>query len=351
MPLYLFYSVIPQIAIICGVLQFNSFFLAHLYFALGQLANRILPRLSVNDLKNTFSLMEWISVKPSIYKGGVYRFLPDPSAIEESRLKPMCGVVIKVRDEQEAIKTSLLNLLNQTQRPFIVVVNDGSLDKTGEIASRYAEVVVNLPRHEKSWVGRPELAKVVNAGLKALEGNKFDFVMLSDGEVTYPSNYIDEITRRMNRNNIVLASGIAEGEVSRSLSPRGCGRVIDAEWFRDVEFKYPENYGFEVYLIYKALSQGKKVEVFPDLKFKLLRRTRLYREKAYFWGKGMKAINYNILYALARATLISLKSPTNGLELLRGYFSSVEKYEDIKDFVSLFQRKQLLKRISEVLYI
>ena len=41
-----------------------------------------------------------------------------------------CGVVVKVRDEEDAVENSLLNLLNQTLKPFIVVVNDGSLDKT-----------------------------------------------------------------------------------------------------------------------------------------------------------------------------------------------------------------------------
>ena len=78
------------------------------------------------------------------------------------------GAVIKVRDEEAVIEKSLLNLLSQTMRVFVVVVNDGSIDRTGEIASNYADVVINLPRHKESWVGRPELAGVVNAGLNVL---------------------------------------------------------------------------------------------------------------------------------------------------------------------------------------
>jgi len=126
---------------------------------------------------------------------------------------------------------------------------------------------------------------------------------------------------------------------------------VDAEWFRRVGFKYPENYGFEVYLVYKALSQGKKVVVFSDLKFKLRRKTRLFAKKAYFWGKGMKALNYSVFYALGRAFLFLLKSPRNGLELLRGYFSDVEKYRDVEDFVPVFQRRQFWRRIREVLHV
>lgn len=264
-------------------------------------------------------------------------------------MKSACGVVIKVRDEQDTIENSLLSLHNQTIKPFIVVVNDGSADKTGKIASKYADVVVNLPRHEESWVGRPELARVVNAGLDVLKRRKLDYMMFSDGEAVYPSHYIEELTKKMSSAEIVLASGIAEGEASRSSSPRGCGRVVDAVWFRTIGFEYPENYGFEVYLVYKALSQGKKVVVFPDLKFKLKRKTRLFPEKAYFWGKGMKALNYSFFYALGRVLLISLRSPKNGLALLKGYFSDVPEYSDIASFVASYQKRKMWRRLHEVI--
>jgi glycosyltransferase involved in cell wall biosynthesis len=271
------------------------------------------------------------------------------SAFSWEAILKSVGVVVKVRDEQDVIEESLLNLLSQTLKPFVVVVNDGSVDKTGEIASKYADVVIDLPKHEESWVGRPELARVVNAGLAVLKELELDFVMFSDGEAVYPLNYIEEITGRM-VNNIAVASGVAEGETTRSFSPRGCGRLVDADWFRTVGFKYPENYAFEAYLVYKALSQGKKVTVFPDLKFKLRRKTRLFPKKAYLWGKGMRALNYNVFYALGRAFLYSIRSPKNGFALLKGYFSYVEKYQDIEDFVPAFQKRQFWRRVREVLH-
>ena len=265
-------------------------------------------------------------------------------------IKESVCVVVKVRDEQDGIKDSLFSLLNQEPKPFIVVVNDGSVDRTGEIASRYADVVVHLPRHEESWVGRPELAMVINSGLDALETKRVDFVMFSDGEAIYPSDYIAKTIERMRKIGAVLASGIAVGEAS-GFSPRGCGRIVDASWFRKVGFKYPENYAFEAYLVYKALSEGRKVAVFPELKFNLLRRTQMFPRKAYSWGKGMKALNYNVFYALARAFMFSFKSPKNGFALLRGYFSDVEKYRDIEDFVPAFQRRRLPQSAREVLNV
>jgi glycosyltransferase involved in cell wall biosynthesis len=264
-------------------------------------------------------------------------------------LKYVCGVVINARDEEKYIKASLLSLINQTVTPFIVVVNDGSMDRTREIASDYANIVIDLPRHEESWAGKPELARVINAGLGVLRNMDLDFVMISGGEAIYPPNYIEEIIKRMRKDNVTIASGVAEGEPSRSFSPRGCGRLVDAGWFKTIGFKYPENYGFEAYLIYKALSQGRKVTIYPDLRFKLQRKTQLYRSKVYLWGKGMRALNYNFLFVLGRALIFALESPSNGFALLRGYFSRVEKYRDIEGFVSAFQRKQFLSRIREVL--
>lgn len=261
-----------------------------------------------------------------------------------------CGVVVGARDEEKAIGKCLESLRNQTAKLFLVVVDDGSADKTGEIASRYADVVVDLPRHEESWAGRPELARVFNAGFDVLKGKDVAYVLISGADAVYPSSYVEEVVNGMEKEHVVLASGVAEGEVSRSLSPRGCGRVVDAGWFRDVGFKYPENYGFEVYLVYKALSQGKKVAVFQDLQFKLSRETRLSKRKLYLWGKGMKALNYWWLYAFGRAVLTGLRHPVGGYLMLKGYLSEVSWYDDIREFVHDFQKKMFFRRLREVLF-
>jgi len=260
-----------------------------------------------------------------------------------------CGVVVSARDEEAVIENCLKSLRGQTVKLFIVVVNDGSLDKTSDVASKLADVVVNLPRHEESWAGKPELARVVNAGFNVLNKRNVSYVLMSGADAVYPSHYVEDITKRMEKEHIILASGVAEGDVSRTSSPRGCGRIVDAKWFRSVGFRYPENYSFEGYLVYKVLPQGEKVTVFPDLKFKLLRGTRLSKRKLYLWGKGMKALNYWWPYAIGRIIIVGLRQPKNGFEMLKGYLSNVPKYEDIKDFVQRYQVKIFLNRIKDVI--
>ena len=264
--------------------------------------------------------------------------------------KRRCGAIVIARDEGEIIGSCLESLRGQTVRLFLVVVNDGSLDDTGDVASRHADVVVDLPRHEGNWTGLPELVGVFNAGFNVLKEKDVDWVLISGGDGVYPAGYFKEIARRMETADVVLASGVPKSERSASLTPRGCGRVVSAEWFRQVGFEYPFNYAFEGYLVYKALSQGRKIAVFRDLDYSLSRGTRLTRRKLYLWGKGMKALNYWWPYAFGRAFFAGLRHPFNGVALLKGYMSGVsEQYEDLKEFVPVLQKKTLAKRLRKVL--
>lgn len=261
----------------------------------------------------------------------------------------LCGAVVSARDEEHIIGKCLQSLINQTVKVFVVVVDDGSVDKTAEVASNYTDSVVTLPRHEENWTGRPELASVFNAGFRVLEEKDIPYILISGADDIYPSNYVEEVINRMKKGQYVLTSGVVEGESSHSLSPRGGGRILNAKWFRNVGFKYPLNFGFEVYLVYKALSQNYKVTAFSDLKFKVSRGTRVSRRKLYLWGKGMKALNYWWLYAIGRAALAGATNPLNTLAMLKGYVSNVQRYEDLRGFVPNFQEGLAVKRIREIL--
>jgi len=261
----------------------------------------------------------------------------------------LCGTVVVAREEEGVLEDCLKSLRLQTIRTFLVVVDDGSKDRTGEIAAKYADMVVGLASHEDNWTGRPELARVFNSGFKVLRKEKVKAILISGADARYPPDYLEEIIKRMNSQNVVLASGVAEGEESNSAFPRGCGRVIDAEWFKEISFEYPERNGFEGYPLYKALSQGNNVAVFPDLKFRLSRGTRLSGRKLYSWGKGMKALNYWWLYAVGRAFIMGVKQPVGGYNLLKGYFTNVTQYEDLRDFVPHYQKKTIMKRILNIL--
>lgn len=255
------------------------------------------------------------------------------------------GVVIPARNEEKRINITLRMLFSQTLKPSeVVVVDDGSIDRTHEIARKMGAYVVRINRKSKvSRAGTPYMAYVINKGLQYLYDKKLDYVMILGADHVLPKYYLSEITKRMNRENVVVASGIIFGEkVSKTIDVRGSGRVIEVNWFKEVGFKYPLNWGFEAWLIYKALSMGKRVKVYKDLVTYTLRRTAASPLRYYYWGAGMKAMNYHPIYAIGRIFFTFRKSRAKAINLLRGYLAHVDKYEDIKNFVKYMQAKEIL---------
>lgn len=197
--------------------------------------------------------------------------------------------------------------------------------------------------------GRPYMARLLNRGLKVIERHDLSYLMISGADCIYPPRYVEELVNRMVRKGQVIASGVARGEVTGEYGIRGTGRIINVGWFKNLGFKFPENYGFEAWLVYRALKEGRDVGVYQDLKFTLLRKTRLGPEKVYRWGKAMRAMNYWWPYALGRCMILFFKSPMSGFSMLRGYMSNVKRYDDIAEFVPEFQKDLILKKLKGVL--
>ena len=251
------------------------------------------------------------------------------------------SVVVIARNEEETIAETLKSVREQSLRPYVIVVDDGSIDSTGSIAEELADYVVKLPHHEESWAGKPELAKVFNAGFKVASETRPDYVMVSGADTVYPPNYLEVITKAMEREGVVIASGVPVGE--RAKFPRGSGRVIDAEWFGKIGFSYPENWGFEAYVVFKALQMRYKVKTYP-VQYKLLRKTGMNPRKAYYWGKAMKALGYWPPYAMGRALLWFFHSPRVALSMIRGYMEhNTSVYHDVCHFVREYQKKYFLR--------
>lgn len=259
-------------------------------------------------------------------------------------------VIIKARNEEEALPNTLRMLHNQTLQPHrIIVVDDGSTDRTAEIARKMGCLVVSLPYHEESHIGRPELAAVFNAGLKLVPKN-CHYVLLLDADHRLPSNYIEELVKRMHRDSkLVVAGGIIRGEESSGTYVRGSGRLIKTKWWRQLNgMKYPVKYGWEPWLYYKAISLNLEAKSFIDLVTDA-RSTSLTSLKAKELGKSMKSLGYDVTYTLGRVTLTFLRGHFKAsLAMLQGYLFNVERL-DVAEWVNQYQKRTLLKRLKEIL--
>lgn len=193
--------------------------------------------------------------------------------------------VITARNEEEFLPETIGSLKKQTLcLKRIVVVNDGSTDRTGEIARNLGCAVVDLPHHEESLVGRPELAERLNSGLSFAirDGSLPDYVLLVGADHPLPPDYVEELVSRMESNvRLVVASGMIEGEPYAESAPRGSGRLVrTAFWKRVNNVVYPIAWGWESWLLMKATQLGYETKCFKDLTTKLKRSTRLGKARA-----------------------------------------------------------------------
>ena len=111
---------------------------------------------------------------------------------------------ITVRNEEASIDKTLTALMIQ-KYPLreIVVINDGSTDRTRIICEAYQGAtyilkIVNLPEHTDSYVGRWELGRSINHGLRKIrESGVPDFILQMGGDHVIPNNYVSELVDRM----------------------------------------------------------------------------------------------------------------------------------------------------------
>jgi glycosyltransferase involved in cell wall biosynthesis len=252
--------------------------------------------------------------------------------------------VVPARNEEVFIEQTLSSLVRQTLKvQGIIIVNDGSEDKTADIATRYG-VVVNLPPHKESYVGRPELALVLNEGLKRVPED-CDYVLILGADHVLPQDYLEKVVSRMVEEDVKVASGYIEGERYHPEMPRGSGRIYDFKLFKSMGF-FPVNWGWESYVLFKFMQMGYKVKCYRDIAAGKVRSTSMTKTKLYYYGKAMKALGYDFKYALGRVIV------NRSLSMLKGYMSrDVKVYDDIAEFVKKWQRNVFWSRVKQVLSI
>ncbi len=267
------------------------------------------------------------------------------------------GAVMAVRNEEATIQGALLALGRQTLAPAVVaVVDDGSTDGTADALKRihglpFQVRVASLPYHEGSNVGKPELARTLNAGLKLLDSYRppIDYVIDVGSDHRLPDGYIETLVERMESDpRLVVVSGWIEGEPYTDYAPRGSGMLISADfWRRANGLRFPLIYGWESWVFLKAKQMGFESKSFKDVRSRVSRRTSL--RKGVLYGRGMYALGYDRLFAIGRCLLYASKSPRAGLQMWWGYVDHRGVVRaDIAGWVGAWQRRMLLRRATGI---
>ena len=169
---------------------------------------------------------------------------------------------------------------------------------------------------------------------------------------------VEDIIKNMKKDDVDMASGIIENEITKS--PRGSGRIFTKKAMECLDWKYQPNYGYETYALFKIQSEGMKARVYPIItKTQRPTGTNYNKKKFYHMGFSYKALGYTSFYSIGRGLTIAKKYGLyNGLMFSIGFFSNrnVTYNEKICQYCKknlehswedlLYKPKQLLKKLT-----
>ena len=104
-----------------------------------------------------------------------------PPALE---VTPSTTVLLPVRDEENNVADCVASLLAQTARPAVLVIDDGSSDRTREIAAEMATRAPRL-RLESARSLAPGWRGKLNALDGALDGVRDPWVLFTDADTRH----------------------------------------------------------------------------------------------------------------------------------------------------------------------
>jgi poly-beta-1,6-N-acetyl-D-glucosamine synthase len=271
-------------------------------------------------------------------------------------------IITPMRDEEKHIEATIESVCLQTARPAEwVIVDDGSSDRTGEIADRYAA--------QHSWIHvihrqnrgfRKSGGGVMEAfydGFNSLRCTDWDFLVKLDGDLSFAANYFERCLEHFRQD---AALGIGGGEIHHNIEGqmkveenprfhvRGATKIYKRECWDAIGglWRAP---GWDTIDEVKANMLGWRTYAFPDLHLIHHRFTGseegLFRDRVKH-GVACYISGYHPLFVAASCVRrLSQKPRVTGsigimYGFLKAYFTRPSRLED-RSYISYIRGQQL----------
>lgn len=145
--------------------------------------------------------------------------------------------LVPAYNEEEGLGDTIESLLRQ-EKPFyeIVIVNDGSTDRTAEIAASYGVTVITPPANLGSK------AKAQNYGLQVILNRPReiwpDLIIPVDADTVFAANYNSLIEKPfLEDDNVSIAAGAVQTRFTKSIWERArwIEYLVGFHWFRPIQ--------------------------------------------------------------------------------------------------------------------
>ena len=251
-------------------------------------------------------------------------------------------IVIPAHNEGNFIGKTLASLTRQSLLPEkIVVVDDGSTDKTAEIVKSYCEKYsfIQMVQNSSSTEHAPG-SKVINAfykGYYQLDEN-YDVICKFDADLIFPENYLESISNYFRKDPLAgMVGGFCSIQRKNKWVPenltgkdhiRGALKAYRKHCFIQIGQLKPAM-GWDTADELLARFHGWKVITDDKLLVKHLRPTGMnyFEHSGYKQGEAFYRLRYGTLLSLiASAKLAAMKAnPFAFLHYISGYFNAKNK--------------------------
>lgn len=133
--------------------------------------------------------------------------------VKEQTGNPRVLVIMPAWNEEEAIANSIADLRAKIPWVDLVVINDGSTDRTSQVAKDSGAFVIDLPYN--MGVGA-----AMRTGYKYARRMDYDVALQMDADGQHLPEYINVLIEGLNRADIVIGSRFAESDTYKVTGPR-----------------------------------------------------------------------------------------------------------------------------------
>ena len=278
-------------------------------------------------------------------------------------------LITPAHNEERFIPKTLESIAAQTLLPERwIIVNDGSTDKTADIAADYAQrfpwiqVVHRSPRLDRHFGAK---VHAFNAGLERVGSTHFDVIGNLDADISFDPGYLEFLMKKFAEDPRLGVAGTPFTEDGGYDTARdsfegenhvagGC-QLFRRRCFEDVG-GYTANPGGGVdwIAVTTARMKGWKTRSFPEKRFHHYRtlgtagRSRVaasfsYGEKDYYLGGSP-------LWQLFRVAYRATKQPVDGAALLAGYgWAAIRRTKrPVSRELMRFHRREQMKKLRNI---
>jgi glycosyltransferase involved in cell wall biosynthesis len=279
-------------------------------------------------------------------------------------------LITPAHNEERFITKTLDSMAAQTLLPERwIIVNDGSTDKTADIAADYAQrfpwiqLVHRSPRLDRHFGAK---VHAFNAGLERFGSTDFDIIGNLDADISFDPDYLEFLMNKFANDPTLGVAGtpfLENGYDSARDSFEGENHVAGGcQLFRRRCFEdvggYTQNPagGIDWIAVTTARMKGWRTRSFPERRFHHYRplgtagksgmaATFSYGEKDYYLGGSP-------LWELFRAAYRTTKRPVDGLALLVGYcWAAIRRVKrPVTRELMHFHRREQMKKLKLILH-